>query len=105
MIYWFHGDTPQQVILRGRMQDVAKSFSQTEPGAVESTKRVALIDEWSHNNWPLETLVRNLEAAPLFYFNYHQTYFNTSASTRTHKKLRKKKNIESNKTHAIKWNK
>ena len=57
------------------------------------------------SNSPLEIPPRNLEATPMLYFKNRQTYLNTSASNRTHKKLRKKKKIERNEIHAIKWNK
>ena len=43
-----------------------------------------------------------VRTTPLLYFKYHQTFLNTSASNRTHKKLRKKEKIERNKTHATK---
>ena len=65
-------------------------FSQTEPGSVGSTKPVTLIAKWSYSNSPLETPLRNLEATPLLSFKYRQTYLNTSASNRTHKKTKKK---------------
>ena len=68
----------------------AVNFSQTEPGSVGSTKPLTLIAKWSYSNSPLETPLRNLEATPLLSFKYCQTYLNTSASNRTHKKTKKK---------------
>ena len=42
----------------------------------------------------------------MLYFKYRQTYLNTSASNRFHKKtMKKRKKIERNDTHATKWNK
>ena len=58
-------------------------FSQTEPGLVGSTKPVILIAKWSYSNSPLETPLRNLEAA----------------SNRTQKKIKKKEKKNRNK-----WN-
>ena len=82
------------------------NFSQTEPGSVGSTKPVTLIAKWSYSNSPLDTPLRNLEGTQLLYFKYQQTYLNTSASNRTHKKTKEKeKKIERNETHAIKSNK
>ena len=68
-----------------------ENFSKTEPGSVGSTKPLTLIAKWSYSNSPLETPLRNLEATPLLSFKYRQTYLNTSASNRTHKKTKKKK--------------
>ena len=76
------------------MQDVRCNwiFSQTEPGSVGSTKPVTLIAKSSYSNSPLETPPSNLEATPLLYFKYRQTYLDTSASNRTHKKTKRKEN-------------
>ena len=41
-------------------------------------------------NSPLETPLRNLGTTPLLYSEFRQTYLNTSASNRTHKKAKKK---------------
>ena len=43
-----------------------------------------------YSNSPLESPLRNLEATPLLSFKYRQTYLNTLASNRTHKKTKKK---------------
>ena len=69
---------------------------------VQLTKPLALIPKLSYSNSLFETPLSNLKATPLLSFKYRQTYLNTSASNRTHKKLRKKKKTERNETHAIK---
>ena len=57
----------------------------------------------NRNNSPLENPPGELGKIPLLYFKYHQTCLNTSASSRIHKKIRKKKKeTERNGARAIK---
>ena len=47
-----------------------------------------------HKTWYIsftEILCRNLGTTPLLYFKYWQTYLNTSANSRIHKKKKKKR--------------
>ena len=66
-------------------------MSQTESGSVGSTKPVTLISEWICSNSPLQTPFKNLETTPVLYFKCCQTYLNTAAINRTHKKTKKKR--------------
>ena len=57
---------------------------------VQLTKPLALIPKLSYSNSLFETPLSNLKATPLLSFKYRQTYLNTSASNRTHKKTKEK---------------
>ena len=70
------------------------------------TKPVVLITKQAWSNPIIETPFRSLGITPLLYCKFWQIYLNMSASSRLHKKKkRKKRTIESNDTHTTKWNK
>ena len=63
---------------------------------------MTLIAKLIYSNSSLETPLSNLKATPLLSFKYHQTHSIPQQVIELTKKLRKKKKIETNETHAIK---